>query len=176
MAANTLVCLIHQANYLLDQQLRALRKGFWKRAASRKGSTAPTQARNQRKRQMTYTEDDLIPISALQHIIFCERQCALIHIEQVWDENRLTAEGRIMHERVHEQAGRVQGRGSGSSRGLPLAISAAWAGREWRMWWSFIPCRAAGGSPFRWSTSGESQNPIIATRSSFAPRPCVWRR
>jgi len=51
---------------------------------------------------MSYSEDDLIMISALQHYIFCSRQCALIHIEQVWDENRLTAEGRIMHERVHE--------------------------------------------------------------------------
>ena len=52
---------------------------------------------------MNYTEEDLIMISALQHIAFCERQCALIHIEQIWDENRATAEGRIMHERVHEQ-------------------------------------------------------------------------
>ncbi len=52
---------------------------------------------------MTYTEDDLIMISALQHYIFCERQCALIHIEQLWDENRATAEGRIMHEKVHGQ-------------------------------------------------------------------------
>jgi len=31
------------------------------------------------------------------------RQCALIYIEQVWNENRATAEGRIMHERVHEE-------------------------------------------------------------------------
>jgi CRISPR-associated exonuclease Cas4 len=51
---------------------------------------------------MNYPEDDLILLSALQHYIFCPRQCALIHIEQIWDENRLTAEGRIMHERVHE--------------------------------------------------------------------------
>jgi CRISPR-associated exonuclease Cas4 len=51
---------------------------------------------------MSYSEDDLIPLSALQHLVFCERQCALIHIEEAWDENRLTAEGRIMHERVHE--------------------------------------------------------------------------
>lgn len=51
---------------------------------------------------MNYSEDDLLPISALQHLVFCERQCALIHIEQAWDENRFTAEGRIMHERVHE--------------------------------------------------------------------------
>jgi len=48
-----------------------------------------------------YTEDELLPLSALQHICFCERQCALIHIEQQWTENRYTAEGRIMHERVH---------------------------------------------------------------------------
>ncbi|MFH1672486.1 MAG: Dna2/Cas4 domain-containing protein, partial [Pseudomonadota bacterium] len=48
-----------------------------------------------------YSEDDLIPLSALQHILFCERQCALIHIEQIWNENLFTAEGRIMHERVH---------------------------------------------------------------------------
>jgi CRISPR-associated exonuclease Cas4 len=52
---------------------------------------------------MIYAEDDLIMISALQHYAFCERQCALIHVEQIWDENRATAEGRIMHERVHEQ-------------------------------------------------------------------------
>ena len=49
-----------------------------------------------------YTEDDLLPLSGLQHLLFCERQCALIHIEQAWSENLFTAEGRIMHERVHE--------------------------------------------------------------------------
>jgi len=49
-----------------------------------------------------YSEDDLISLSAMQHLIFCERQCALIHIEQAWAENLFTAEGKIMHERVHE--------------------------------------------------------------------------
>jgi CRISPR-associated exonuclease Cas4 len=47
-----------------------------------------------------YTESGLLPLSGLQHICFCERQCALIHVEQVWLENRFTAEGRIMHDRV----------------------------------------------------------------------------
>jgi CRISPR-associated exonuclease Cas4 len=51
---------------------------------------------------LNYCEDDLLPISALQHLRFCERQWGLIHIEQQWDENRLTAEGRVLHERVHE--------------------------------------------------------------------------
>jgi CRISPR-associated exonuclease Cas4 len=49
-----------------------------------------------------YTEDELIPISALQHMVFCSRQCALIHIEQVWAENLFTAEGRGLHQKVHE--------------------------------------------------------------------------
>lgn len=39
-------------------------------------------------------------LSALQHIVFCERQCALIHIEQLWTENLFTAEGKIMHEKA----------------------------------------------------------------------------
>ena len=47
-----------------------------------------------------YSEDDLVPISALQHVLFCERQYALIHLEQVWEENRFTAEGKVLHERV----------------------------------------------------------------------------
>jgi len=56
-----------------------------------------------------YTDDDLLPLSALQHYLFCERQCALIHIERLWQENRFTAEGRIMHEHVHER--QMQSRG-----------------------------------------------------------------
>jgi CRISPR-associated exonuclease Cas4 len=48
-------------------------------------------------------EDDFIQLSSLQHYAFCPRQCALIHIEQLWSESGLTAEGRIMHERVHEE-------------------------------------------------------------------------
>jgi CRISPR-associated exonuclease Cas4 len=45
-------------------------------------------------------EDGLIPLSALQHFLFCPRQCALIHVEQVWAENGATAEGKLLHERV----------------------------------------------------------------------------
>ncbi|NOZ68248.1 MAG: CRISPR-associated protein Cas4 [Deferribacteres bacterium] len=48
----------------------------------------------------TYKEEDLLQLSALQHLLFCRRQCALIHIEQAWSENLFTAEGRIMHDRV----------------------------------------------------------------------------
>jgi CRISPR-associated exonuclease Cas4 len=51
---------------------------------------------------MPYDESQLLPISALQHLLFCERQCALIHIEQVWSENLFTAEGNLLHERAHD--------------------------------------------------------------------------
>jgi CRISPR-associated exonuclease Cas4 len=45
-------------------------------------------------------EDFLVPISALQHYLFCPRQCALIHVEQQWLEDGATMEGRILHDRV----------------------------------------------------------------------------
>jgi len=56
-----------------------------------------------------FNPDDLIQLSALQHYAFCPRQCALIYVEQVWTENRLNAEGRIMHERVHEEGSETRG-------------------------------------------------------------------
>ena len=45
-------------------------------------------------------EEEPIALSALQHMLYCPRQCALIHNEQQWAENEFTAEGRILHERV----------------------------------------------------------------------------
>lgn len=51
---------------------------------------------------MPAREEDFHPISALQHMAFCPRQAGLIHLEQVWAENKRTAEGRTLHERVDE--------------------------------------------------------------------------
>lgn len=56
-----------------------------------------------------FDEDSLLPISALQHLLFCERQCALIHVERLWAENRLTVEGRQIHEKAHEARGETRG-------------------------------------------------------------------
>jgi len=56
-----------------------------------------------------YSEDDLLPISGLQHLAFCERQVALIHIEGLWEENVFTVEGQILHERVHEEGNEALG-------------------------------------------------------------------
>ncbi len=47
-----------------------------------------------------FSESELLPISALQHLAFCERQWALIHLESAWEENLLTTQGRILHERA----------------------------------------------------------------------------
>jgi len=48
-----------------------------------------------------FADEELLPLSALQHLLFCERQCALIHIERLWVENRLTVEGRHLHHKAH---------------------------------------------------------------------------
>ena len=45
----------------------------------------------------------MILLSALQHAVFCMRQCALIHLESVWTENHLTATGHVLHEKVDRQ-------------------------------------------------------------------------
>lgn len=74
-----------------------------------------------------YPEDKLLPLSALQHLLFCKRQCALIHIEQAWTENRYTAEGRIMHERVdlggRESRGNIRMAFGLALRSLRLGLS-----------------------------------------------------
>lgn len=49
-----------------------------------------------------YTDDDLLMLSGIQHIAFCERQYALIYIEQQWAENVLTLEGHFLHEKVND--------------------------------------------------------------------------
>ncbi len=63
---------------------------------------------------MIFAEEDLLPISGLQHLVYCPRQFALIHIEQIWEENRFTAEGRLLHQRVDQQ-------GSETRRDLHIA-------------------------------------------------------
>jgi len=64
-------------------------------------------------------EDALIPLSALQHYLFCPRQCALIHVEQLWAEDVATAEGRLLHEAA--DSGRHEKRpGVHIARGIAL--------------------------------------------------------
>ncbi len=51
---------------------------------------------------MIYAEDDYLMLSGIQHFAFCSRQWALIHVEEQWNENYLTASGRILHNKAHD--------------------------------------------------------------------------
>ncbi len=58
---------------------------------------------------MNDTDTDLLPLSALQHFAYCPRQFALIHLEQIWEENRFTAEGQLLHQRVNSGEAETRG-------------------------------------------------------------------
>ena len=58
---------------------------------------------------MPNTDEEYLALSGLQHFLFCRRQWALIHIEQQWVENRLTAEGWVIHERAHSDSSELRG-------------------------------------------------------------------
>lgn len=49
-----------------------------------------------------YPPEAWLPLSGIQHFVFCRRQWALIHIERQWQENALTVEGRLLHHRVDD--------------------------------------------------------------------------
>ena len=51
---------------------------------------------------MEYKEEDYLQISGIQHFEFCRRQWALIYVENIWEENVLTAEGRLIHQNAHD--------------------------------------------------------------------------
>jgi CRISPR-associated exonuclease Cas4 len=68
-----------------------------------------------------YTPDDLLPLSGIQHFLFCRRQWALIHVERQWQENALTAEGRIMHQRADDPFFTETRNGVITARSVPIA-------------------------------------------------------
>jgi CRISPR-associated exonuclease Cas4 len=67
-----------------------------------------------------FSDDQLLPISALQHFVFCQRRAALVHIEGLWSENRFTAEGQIVHQRAHDSKRSENRPGIRIVRGLEL--------------------------------------------------------
>jgi CRISPR-associated exonuclease Cas4 len=66
-----------------------------------------------------WEEAEVVMISALQHHSYCPRQCALIHVEKVFDENIYTLRGQRVHERAHESEGSLED-GVRVERGLSL--------------------------------------------------------
>lgn len=69
---------------------------------------------------MEYSEDDFLQLSGIQHFVFCRRQWGLINIEQVWEENFLTAEGRLMHDRAHDPFLKEKRKNIIISRAMPV--------------------------------------------------------
>jgi CRISPR-associated exonuclease Cas4 len=65
------------------------------------------------------TEEDPIPLSALQHWAYCPRQCGLIHLEQSFDDNVHTLRGQAVHKRV-DQPGVETAKGVRVEHALPL--------------------------------------------------------
>ena len=62
---------------------------------------------------------DPVPLSALQHWAYCPRQCALIHLEQVFEENLFTQRGQALHKRVDDPGYEIRD-GLRVERALPL--------------------------------------------------------
>jgi CRISPR-associated exonuclease Cas4 len=68
-----------------------------------------------------YQPDELLPLSGIQHFIFCRRQWALIHIENQWQENVLTVEGKLMHTRSDNPFLAEARKGVIVTRSMPVA-------------------------------------------------------
>ena len=94
------------------------------------------------------SQDEHIPISALQHFVYCPRQCALIHTERQWAENALTAEGRLLHERVDD---------GGTTRRADITTSRSVAIRSTRLGLSGIA-------------------DVVETRDGLVPYPVEYKR
>ena len=65
------------------------------------------------------TPEPVIPISAIEHFVYCPRQCALIHCDGVWSDNAHTVRGTRAHRRVDGGQHRME-RGRRVLRGIPL--------------------------------------------------------
>lgn len=68
-----------------------------------------------------YTPEELLPLSGIQHFLFCRRQWALIHVESQWRENVLTVEGKLLHKRVDDPFFTETRKGVITARSVPIA-------------------------------------------------------
>ena len=119
-----------------------------------------------------YAEDELLPLSGLQHYVFCERQCALIHLEQIWVDNVLTAEGTVLHGRADTPGVETRVDVMYSPRSA-AAESTPWACR---------PCGCRGVSPARrpgrqWDPRDVAAGVELRDREGlWAPVPVEYKR
>lgn len=100
-----------------------------------------------------FAEADLLQLSALQHLAFCPRQWGLVYLEHQWADNRLTAEGSVMHDRPDTPLSAMED-GVLVCRGLPLrSLALGLVGRADVV--EFHPVESGGvelaGRPGRWA-------------------------
>lgn len=69
---------------------------------------------------MEYNEEDFLNLSGIQHFAFCQRQWALIHIENQWQDNLRTIEGNILHENAHDDGFTTKRKDIVITRGMPV--------------------------------------------------------
>lgn len=112
-----------------------------------------------------YSEDELLPVSGLQHLLFCERQAALIHVEQLWSDNALTIEGSHLHARVDEEAPRREVRGD-------LVILRGLALRSLRL--GLVGRADVVELHRRRLYEGRDDRPCLASAVSVARLPGLW--
>ena len=106
---------------------------------------------------LSVAEEDLLPISALQHLLFCERQAALIHVERLWAENELTVQGRQLHERADSgKRELLRGRAKGVrvERAVPLRSFAL------GVWGKADVVELHAASPDADGAEGRSERPV----------------
>ena len=73
---------------------------------------------------MMYSEENFLQLSGIQHFEFCRRQWALTHIEQQWQENVRTFEGKLLHDKAHDSFLRETRGDEFISRGMPIHSNA----------------------------------------------------
>lgn len=72
---------------------------------------------------MSYKPEEYLQIAEIQHFAFCPRQWALAYLEQQWDENVLTIEGHLLHEKAHDETIREKRGKKIIVRGMPVSSS-----------------------------------------------------
>ena len=113
----------------------------------------------------------LITLSALQHYAFCPRQCALIHNEQAWAENYLTAQGRALHERV--DSGEPETR-KGVRFERTVHVSAEKLGISGVLDLVEVETKTGRLKPVEYKRGKQNLNRW--TKSSFALKVCAWKK
>ena len=68
--------------------------------------------------------EDFLQLSGIQHFAFCRRQWALAYMEQQWQENLRTAEGRLEHQRCHDETLREKRKDLLTVRGMRVTSHA----------------------------------------------------